>query len=166
MGRYPSTYAGANKARKRLTAADVHMIHMRENVPTAELARQMGFSETTIHNVRVGNTWPELHPAHPSNQGVAAPQHVERTSPGYSEALLQDPLPDHPVAQANQETIQRLMAQLGGETPQVLTVPTPQVSYPPDISRMQHLPGVTLGQEVEGGIPPGEEGDMFGDNVV
>lgn len=144
MGRYPSTYVNSLGPRKRLTVADVEMIHAHRSTTTAELARQMGFSETTIHNVRVGNTWPELHPAHPSNQDAVQPRHVERTSPGYSEALLQDP----PVAQANQETIQSLMAQLGGENPQALTFPAapdPQVSYPSNVQ---------------------DDGAMFGDNVI
>lgn len=144
MGRFPSTYVNAQGARKRLTAVDVEMIHAHRNTTTAELARQIGFSETTIHNVRVGNTWPELHPAY---QAAAQAKSVPNQLTPQVESI-QMQLAAEPV------NIQNLIAQLGGETPQALTVPTPQVSYPPDVSKMQRLPGMTLGQE------PGED-DMF-----
>lgn len=154
MKTYPSTYIYAKEKRRKLNVNLVNYIHSQVYKSDKELATELGFSVTTVHNVRIGLTYPELHPEFESDPPAA---------------LTTKPSLDQPVTQGNQETIQNLLSQLGGEDPQAFTVPVApaqQVSYPSDMSHLQRLPGMTLGQEVASGIPPGEDGDMFGDNVI
>lgn len=156
MGKYPSTYRGA-QSRKRLTRLDVEMIHSHCNVPTAELARQMGFSPTTIHNVRVGNTWPELHPAHESNKFDTSEMisaAVNNYVPQVSSSQTFDGIPDNIEVSSS---LEELMEKLGGGESRAVVHPPSvtgtapilptHISYPPDISNLKRLPGITVGRE-------------------
>lgn len=144
-------------SRRRLTEEMVEYIHNNKGKTHTQLAQELGCKPDTVWRVRTGRAWAHMHPD-PRVSGAAEKPFVPLTEKRPSQIVQSsqtfDGIPnDIGVSSSLEEMMEKLG---GGESRAVVHPPSvtgtapilpTHISYPPDISNLKRLPGITIGRE-------------------